>query len=103
MLLYLDFSIFRDSVKKWKIEFFEYKPKLYFHIFRNSQRDFKIFECYSSWTKTLRNWDVSSLLEFVFCQIVSIVFQAQYVCRSERGPNLWLNGQFLRKKVRVFI
>ena len=75
--------IFSNSWKRRKIELFEYKPRLHFQIFPNS----------------LKSWEIGifEVPSISFYWIVRIVFQAQYVCRGERGPNLWLNCHFSGK------
>ena len=81
MLLWLDFSVFPNSVKKMEIFFFFLlKSRLYFQIVPNSL---------NSW----EGW------------IVGIVFQTWYGCNRKRGrPSLRSNYQFSRKRfVYIYI
>ena len=85
MLLWLDLSIFPNSWKKLKIGYFQYKPVLYLQKFTNSlkSRKFGIFEVPS--------------IPYIFDDSLSGT-------RRERGPNLWLNWRFSRKRnVHIFI
>ena len=62
ILVWLDFSISLSSWKMWKIEAFQYKPRLYFQIFPNSLKSWEIFYsglfipvwCNTSWAMHLR-------------------------------------------------
>ena len=51
--------------------------------------------------ETCKLVDYQSLLVFMFCQIVALVFQTWYVCRRA-GANTWLNCQFSRKICSCF-
>ena len=52
--------------------------------------------------KRVENWSFWIQLTFIFCQIVMIRFQAWYVSRRG-GANLWLNGQFSRNEMFIFM
>ena len=38
---------------------------------------------FPQFTKDLRTWDFLSPIDFIFSQIVKIVFQVQYICREK--------------------
>ena len=61
MLLLKELSIFLNSGKIWKIEFFEYKPRRYFDIFSSS----------------LKSLEIGVFEDFIFCPIVRIAIQAR--------------------------
>ena len=51
----------------------------------------------------MRNWDFWSPIDFTFCEIVRIVFQAQYVCRRERGTHFMIKlPVYQKKEVLIF-
>ena len=81
MFILMSFSIFPRSGKKWKISFFDLSLGCTSKYFPTSY-------------KKLRNKNLGSILDFMLCQIVEIIFQAYHVWRSH---NLWLNCQFSRK------
>ena len=85
--------------------------RLYFKIFTNSQKDWTLGFVYvapvcllnffaNSWKR--QYWDFWILLTFTFCQIVRTAFPAWYVYTTG-GANLWLNCQFSRKEMFIFM
>ena len=104
------FSFFTNSRKRdWKFAFIV--DLVWSSIFSNSWKRWNIDFCMLAWavfpnlsqfTKELENRNFWILRTFIFCQIVRILFEARYV--SSRGrSNLWLNFQFSRKKMFIFM
>ena len=103
--LYL--TLFPNSPKDWKLGFFKVARAGLFNLFQFMKEN-EILEFFNvSLDCTFKFLPIPKLefwilLTFIFCQIVKIVFQAWYM--SRRGEaNLWLNCQFLRKWMFMFL
>ena len=96
---------FSSIIRRFKILSLEFW--LDFHVFPNSQRDFGIFECYSSagfehktmlYLQIFPNSRKSREMRFFQSPWLHILLncQARYVCRKEGNPSYYC--QFSRKR-----